>query len=67
MLVQFIGVHFLDLNPNSYDTINMKFNLHVSIKVKFKFAGPKTSVTTGCFWNFCSVSFKRDSPAHIQK
>ena len=33
---QFTGVHFLDLNPNSYDNLNnMKLDLNVSIKVKF--------------------------------
>ena len=33
---QFTGVHFLDLNPNSYGNLNnMKLDLNVSIKVKF--------------------------------
>ena len=34
-LVQFTGVHFPDLNPNSYDDLNnMKLDLNVSTKVK---------------------------------
>ena len=35
-LVQFTGVHFPDLNPNSYDNLNiMNLDLNVSNKVKF--------------------------------
>ena len=36
-LVQFsAGVHFSDLNPNSYDNLNsMKLDLNVYTKVKF--------------------------------
>ena len=35
-LVQFNGVHFSDLNPNSYDNLKeMKLDLNVSITVKF--------------------------------
>ena len=34
-LVQFTGVHFPDLNPNSYDNLhNMRLDLNVSTKVK---------------------------------
>ena len=34
--VQFTGVHFPDLNPNSYENLNnMKLDLNVSTKVKF--------------------------------
>ena len=34
-LVQSTGVHFPDLNPNSYDNLhNMRLDLNVSIKVK---------------------------------
>ena len=34
-LSQFTGVHFLNLNPNSYDINNMKLNLSISTIVKF--------------------------------
>ena len=34
-LVQYTGVHFADLNPNSYDINNMKFDLTSCTKVKF--------------------------------
>ena len=38
-LFQFTGVHFSDLNPNSYDNLNnMKLDLNISLlpsKVKF--------------------------------
>ena len=35
-LVQFTGIHFSDLNPNSYGNLdNMKLDLNVSINVKF--------------------------------
>ena len=35
-LAQSTGVHFLDLNKNSYDNFNnMKLDLNVSPKVKF--------------------------------
>ena len=37
-LIQFTGVHFPDLNPNSYtyDNLNnIKLDLNVSTKVKF--------------------------------
>ena len=34
--IQFTGVHFPDLNPNSYDNLNnMELDLNVSTKVKF--------------------------------
>ena len=36
---QFIGFHFLDLNPDSYDLDKMKFDLDVSTKVRFKWPG----------------------------
>ena len=38
-LGQFNGVHFPDLNPNSYDKNNMKLDLNVSTEVKFKLPG----------------------------
>ena len=35
-LVQFTGMNFSDLNPNSYDNLNsIKLDLNVSTKVKF--------------------------------
>ena len=35
-LVQYTGVHFSDLNPNSYDNVNnTKLDLNVSTKIKF--------------------------------
>ena len=38
--VQFTGVHFSDLNPNSYDNLNnMNLDLNVSTKVKFSANG----------------------------
>ena len=39
-LDQFTGMHFLDLNPNSYDINTMKLDLNVPTKVKFKWSGP---------------------------
>ena len=34
--IQFTGVHFSDLNPNSYGNLsNIKLDLNVSSKVKF--------------------------------
>ena len=38
-LGQFIDLHFPDLNPNYFDLNNMKFDLDVSTKVKFKWPG----------------------------
>ena len=35
-LINFIGVHFLDLNPNSYDRNKVKLDLNAS-KPKIKF------------------------------
>ena len=35
-LAQFTGLHFPDLNPNSYDSFNnIKLDLNVSTMVKF--------------------------------
>ena len=31
---QVTGIHFLEVNPNSYDISNMKLDLNISTKVK---------------------------------
>ena len=72
-LIQFITVHFPDLNPNSYDNLNtMKLDLNVSTKVKFsakttKVISLRIRVIIVFFKEFCSASFKGQLPTHFQK
>ena len=72
-LIQFITVHFPDLNPNSYDNLNtMKLDLNVSTKVKFsakttKVISWRIRVIIVFFKEFCSASFKGQLPTHFQK
>ena len=46
---QFIGAHFADLIPNSYEINNTKFGLDLSTKDKSDSPGPKTRVITSFF------------------
>ena len=75
-LGKFIDVHFTDLNPNSYDIVNLKFDLDIStnnlgldisIKLNDQRLSLKTRVITAFYRKFCAASLKRHLHAHAQK
>ena len=49
------------MNPNSYDINKMKFDLNLSAYVRV------IAFNLVFFEKFCSLFFKRHSPAHAQK
>ena len=74
-LVQFTDVHFLDLNPNSYDNLTWKSEILISpqgqsrlvqITRAFSFS-LQIRVISSFFQVFCSVCFKGQLPVHLQK